>query len=126
MEPDYLEILTYWTSHDYQESSNQEDRDGRSTNTPIHHANNQNSEYNILQDNNLQQVNNRQTYLSERNIQEEGEGGSRNSPILHANNQNREYNILQDNNLQQVNNRQISLSEGNIQEEQEGGSRNTP
>jgi len=46
------------------DNQNNEEEEGErgSRNAPILHANNHNSEYNILQDNNLQRLNNRQTY----------------------------------------------------------------
>jgi hypothetical protein len=102
----YLDSLSYWDSQDYQEGGNQEEGEEGSRDSPILHANIQNSEHNILQEDNLQRANNRQTSPSEGNHQEEEEGGDRDSPILHANEQNNGYNMLQEDNLQRPNNRQ--------------------
>ncbi|HMF38204.1 MAG TPA: hypothetical protein VKF17_16280, partial [Isosphaeraceae bacterium] len=55
---DYLDSLSSLLHHN---DNNQEEGEGGSSNSPILHANNHNSEYNILQDNNLQRLNNRQT-----------------------------------------------------------------
>jgi hypothetical protein len=121
IDQNYLDSLH---SPDFQE----EEGEGGRRNSPILHANCPVSEHNILQDNDLQQVNNRQTSLFQNyQEEEEGEGGIRNSPILHANRSINSRNIMQDNSLQQVNNRQTSLSE-NYQEEEEGegGKRNSP
>ena len=125
IDQDYLNSLSSLHHHN---DDNQEEGEGGSSNSPILHANNHNSEYNILHDNMLGGVNNRQTYPNNQdNKKEEGEGGSSNSPILHANNHNSEYNILYDNNLQRLNNRQTyPNNQDNKQEEGEGGSRNTP
>ncbi len=116
IDQDFLNSLSYWYPQDYQEGKNQE----KCINSPVLHANNQTTDYNMMPNNNSQQVNNRQTVSSEHNKEEEGEGGTRDSPILHANNQDTEYNMMPNNNLQQVNNRQTSLSEA---DNQEGGSR---
>ena len=119
IDQDYLNSLHSPSS---QEDNREEEGEGERRNSPILHANSPINSRNILQDNNLQQVNNRQTSLF-KNYQEEkeGEGGRRNSPILHANRSISEHNILQDNELQRVINRQTSLLEGNNKEgEREG------
>ena len=82
---------------------NKEEGEGGSRNPPILHANDATGEYNIKQHNNLQRLNNRQTYP---NNQEEGEGGGRNTPILHANVLEQRHNTQQDNRLGRLNNRQ--------------------
>ena len=119
---DYLDSLSYWSPQNYQEGNNQEG----SINSTMLHANNQTTEYNMMPNNKLQQVNNRRTSLSESNNQEKGEGGTRNSSAMHANNQNTDYNMIPNNNLQRVNNRQTLSSQENKEEEGEGGSRNSP
>ena len=83
--------------------NNQEEGEEGSRNSPILHANDATSEYNLQQHKHLQRLNNRQTYP---NNQEEGEGGSSNSPILHANILKQEHKTQQDNSLGRLNNRQ--------------------
>ena len=105
-------------------TNNHEEVEGGSSNSPILHANNRNSEYNILQCNDLQRLINRQTYIDN---QEVGEGGGRDTPILHANLLELQHNTQLDNRLGEVNNRQtFTDNPDNNQERVEGGGRDTP
>src|SRR5271157_3048743 len=100
IDQDYLDSLSSLHHHN---DNNQEEGEGGTSNSPILHAKDVTCEYKILQDNNLQRLNNRQTYA---NNQEEGEGGGRNTPILHANVLEQQHKTQQDNRLGRLNNRQ--------------------
>jgi hypothetical protein len=125
IDQDYLDSLS---SLHHQKDNNQEGEEGRSRNSPILHASNSIVNPNILQKNNLQQVDNRQTHTINPNNKQEGGGGGRgNIPILHVNKSENNRNFNQYNNLQRLNNRQAStINPDNKQEGGEGGSRNIP
>jgi hypothetical protein len=99
IDQDYLDSLHHHNDN------NQEVGEGGSRNSPILHANDATTEYNRIHHNNLQRLNNRQTYPIKLTKKKE-RVGSRNTPILHANVLEQQHNTQQDNRLGRLNNRQ--------------------